>query len=173
MLTRTGPSAFLVKSIENVTPGRALDVAMGRGRNALHLAKIGWDVTGFDISAEGLAVARAAARCAGVKLRTVLQGWEDFDFGTGKWDLIVMIYAWVPINDFSLMKRIVAGMCPSGLLVFEHHLGASSVPGSPMPNQLPWLFGNDLRILRCDAVEHNSDLRSQRPSRVAHLLAQR
>jgi SAM-dependent methyltransferase len=173
MLLRTGPSAFLAESIEDAKPGRALDVAMGQGRNALHLAKTGWEVTGFDISSEGLAAARAAGRRAGVKIKTVLQGWEDFDFGTEKWDLIVMIYAWVPIDDPSLVKRIVAGMCPSGLLVFEHHLGASSVPGSPKPNQLLWLFGNDLRILRYDAIGHESDLPSQSGARVARLLARR
>ena len=30
-------------------PGTALDVGMGQGRNALFLARQGWDVTGFDV----------------------------------------------------------------------------------------------------------------------------
>jgi SAM-dependent methyltransferase len=60
------PNAFLVESTKDVKPGRALDVAMGQGRNALYLAKAGWEVTGFDISSKGLAAARAAAERAGV-----------------------------------------------------------------------------------------------------------
>jgi SAM-dependent methyltransferase len=173
MHVRTEPSAFLVESIAGVKPGRALDVAMGRGRNALYLAKAGWRVTGFDISLDGLIAARATAQHAGVKIDTVLQGWKEFEFGAEKWDLIVMIYAWVPINEPSLRERIIAGMCPSGLLVFEHHLGASSIPGSPKANQLPVLFGKELRILRHDAVEHQDGSRDSSFVRVARLLAQK
>src|SRR5262249_31981690 len=45
-----GPNAFMVRTISGRKPGRALDVAMGQGRNALWLASQGWAVTGFDIS---------------------------------------------------------------------------------------------------------------------------
>ena len=34
---------------------------MGQGRNAVWLALQGWDVTGYDIAAEGLKIAREAA----------------------------------------------------------------------------------------------------------------
>lgn len=46
----TAPSQLLVEAIRGVRPGRALDVGMGMGRNALHLGRAGWDVTGFDVS---------------------------------------------------------------------------------------------------------------------------
>ena len=44
----TEPNAFLVRMIEGREPGRALDVGMGQGRNAIWLAREGWKVTGFD-----------------------------------------------------------------------------------------------------------------------------
>src|SRR4051794_25535442 len=50
----TRPNAFMVRTITGLTPGRALDVAMGQGRNALWLAAQGWNVTGFDISPAGI-----------------------------------------------------------------------------------------------------------------------
>ena len=50
---------------------RALDVGMGQGRNALALARLGWEVTGFDVSAVGLAQARAAATAQGVTINAV------------------------------------------------------------------------------------------------------
>jgi SAM-dependent methyltransferase len=170
---RTEPNAFLVECTRDVKPGRALDVAMGQGRNALYLAKTGWEVTGFDISSKGLATARAAAERAGVKIQTVLQGWQDFDFGTEKWDLIVMSYAWVPINDPAFVKRLLAGLRPAGLLVFEHYLVDDSFvpPGGPKPNELLRLFGNDLRILRYEDIETVSDWLNQSKARVARLLA--
>lgn len=170
---RTEPNAFLVESTKDVKPGRALDVPMGQGRNAIYLAKTGWEVTGFDISSKGLAAARAAAELAGVKIQTVLQGWQDFDFGTEKWDLIVMSYAWVPIDDPAFVKRLLAGLRPAGLLVFEHYLTNKSgvVPGGPKPNELFRSFGNDLRILRYEDIETVSDWQNQSTARVARLLA--
>ena len=40
------PCAFLARAVENVAPGKALDVAMGQGCNSLLLARKGWQVTG-------------------------------------------------------------------------------------------------------------------------------
>jgi 2-polyprenyl-3-methyl-5-hydroxy-6-metoxy-1,4-benzoquinol methylase len=37
---------------------KKLDMGMGQGRKSVFLAMKGWEVTGFDISDEGLAVAR-------------------------------------------------------------------------------------------------------------------
>ena len=39
---------FLLKEVENLTPGTALDVGCGPGVIALKLAEIGWVVTGID-----------------------------------------------------------------------------------------------------------------------------
>ena len=44
------PNAFLVRMISGRKPGRALDVAMGQGRNSIWLASQGWSVMGFDVS---------------------------------------------------------------------------------------------------------------------------
>ena len=43
---------------------------MGQGRNSVFLARKGWNVTGFDVSDEGLAIACANAGKAGVKTST-------------------------------------------------------------------------------------------------------
>ena len=42
------PNALLAQAIEGLPPGKALDVGVGEGRNAICLAKRGWDVTGID-----------------------------------------------------------------------------------------------------------------------------
>ena len=76
----TEPNAFLVEMVRDLKPGRVLDVAMGQGRNPICLAKIGWDVTGFDASSEGLAIAQKGAGQAGVELTMANQGWADFGF---------------------------------------------------------------------------------------------
>ena len=68
----TDPNAWLVSMIEGRKPGRALDIGMGQGRNSVFLAMKGWDVTGFDLSDEGIATARRNAERAGVKINTIV-----------------------------------------------------------------------------------------------------
>ena len=52
------PNHFLIRMMTGRKTGRALDVAMGQGRNAIWLAEHGWSVTGFDISPVAVAQAR-------------------------------------------------------------------------------------------------------------------
>jgi SAM-dependent methyltransferase len=59
------PNAFLTQIAERRTPGTALDVGMGQGRNAIWLARQGWDVTGFDPAAQALAIAQRTAQSFG------------------------------------------------------------------------------------------------------------
>jgi SAM-dependent methyltransferase len=52
------PNRWVVDELSGATPGRALDLACGEGRNALWLAAQGWDVTAVDFSAMALEKAR-------------------------------------------------------------------------------------------------------------------
>ena len=49
------PSRLLVEAIKGRTPGRAIDLGMGEGRNTVFLGQQGWEVTGVDISDVGVA----------------------------------------------------------------------------------------------------------------------
>jgi cyclopropane fatty-acyl-phospholipid synthase-like methyltransferase len=57
-------------------PGRVLDIAMGSGRNAVYLAKMGFDVFGVDISAENIENAQALANRFGVSINTKSATWK-------------------------------------------------------------------------------------------------
>ncbi len=113
------PSSVLLEAIEGAKPGRALDVATGQGRNALFLAQRGWAVTGFDISNEGLNVARANAKKAGVTLTTQRSSIEEFSYGEAQWDLIALIYVPSSAHEGSAMTRLARALKPGGLLVIE------------------------------------------------------
>jgi SAM-dependent methyltransferase len=171
----TEPNAFLVEMTKGMKPGRALDVAMGQGRNSIYLAKEGWDVTGFDVSNEGLALARKAAERAGVKVDIVHQGWEEFDFGKEKWDLIVLTYAWVPIGDPAFIERLCSSLRPSGSIIFEDAVGdvPAGIPAAVRPNEALRVFLNDLRILRYEDVEAVSDWSNRKKTQIARLLARK
>ena len=70
---RPSHNQFLAERIQGRKPGKALDIGLGEGRNALFLAAQGCEVTGFDISDVGVALAREAAQQRGLKLEAVVE----------------------------------------------------------------------------------------------------
>lgn len=114
------PNAWLVKVAGDLKPGRALDVAMGQGRNAVWLASQGWDVTGYDIAGEGLKIAREAAAAQKTKVNTVLASTADFDFGRDQWDLVAIIYAGGREGE---LLRAAQGLKRGGVVVLEGFFG--------------------------------------------------
>jgi SAM-dependent methyltransferase len=168
-----GPNALLVETVRDLKPGRALDIDMGQGRNAVFLASKGWDVTGFDYSVEGIAAARRAAAKAGVSVHALVRRHEDFDFGRAQWDLVLMSYTWVPLQPYA--QRIIDALKPGGLLVFEHMMDESGSESAaawlPKPNQLLEAF-RSLRILRYEDTWASADW-SWRPERIARLVARK
>ena len=116
----TKPNALLMSIVEGRTPGRALDVGMGQGRNSVFLAMRGWDTTGFDVSDKGLAVAVQGAEAAGVKVNAVLDSIEKFDYGRDRWDLIAIMYEPAPVTEPDYVRRLGNALRPGGLVVIEH-----------------------------------------------------
>ena len=169
------PSTVLVEAIEGVKPGRALDVAMGQGRNALFLAQRGWAVTGFDISNEGLNVARANAKKAGVPLTAQRSSIEDFSYGEGQWDLIALIYVPKGAHEGAAMTRLARALKPGGLLVIESFASdrqsASRRPVDIDPAELKKSLV-DFDILRFDDREAVSEWDPQ-PTRLCRVIARK
>jgi SAM-dependent methyltransferase len=69
--------------------GRALDIAGGAGRNAIWLARQGFDVTIADVSSVGLALARERAAAANVKIQTLEIDVEQQPLPAGPFDLVL------------------------------------------------------------------------------------
>jgi SAM-dependent methyltransferase len=112
-------NSFLAASIKDRKPGKAVDVGMGQGRNAIYLAKMGWDVTGYDIADEALNYAKTEAAKQNVKLTVVQQGSEEFNFGNEQWDLISFIYEGCMEDVPGLAERMKKGLKKNGIIVFE------------------------------------------------------
>ena len=112
------PNRLLTTTVESVSPGKALVVAMGQGRNALFLAREGWEVTGVDLADKAIAYAEAEAKKQGVEINTVIGSFETFDYGTEQWDLVTWLYGGcLGVEDIaSTLKRALK---PGGLFVFE------------------------------------------------------
>jgi 2-polyprenyl-3-methyl-5-hydroxy-6-metoxy-1,4-benzoquinol methylase len=72
------PDPTLIKEIEGMGPGRALDLGSGDGRNAVWLASHGWQVTALDFSLVALKRGRTLATARGVDV-----DWELADLLDG------------------------------------------------------------------------------------------
>ena len=142
---------------------------MGQGRNSIYLARQGWTVTGYDISAAGLARARTDAQKAGVRIDAVEATHENFDFGKERWDLIVMSYSLVNMQDTALLTRIKQSLRPGGIVVLEQANAGGE--GKGPANALIRSF-EDLRILRYEDVVDVAEW-SRKPQRLGRIVAQK
>jgi SAM-dependent methyltransferase len=73
-----------------------LCLAEGQGRNAVHLAKLGYDVTALDYSAVGLERAAELATKSGVNLTLLHADLSTYVFDSEAWDGIVSIFGHLP-----------------------------------------------------------------------------
>jgi SAM-dependent methyltransferase len=169
------PNAFLMECVHNRTPGKALDVGMGSGRNALYLAAHGWDVTGFDIAEVGVSQARRRAKKLGIKLNAMIHSDTDFDFGTEQWDLIVLTYQ--PFRD--LLAKIKPSLKKGGVVVIENFHRETmrdrllDEDATYRDNELLEIF-SDFRILRYEDVAAKPDWGIEFPTnRLVRLEAQK
>jgi tellurite methyltransferase len=109
------PAPFLVKHVDKLPKGRALDIAMGEGRHAVYLAKKGFQVDGVDISDVGIRKAQKLAAENGVKIKAVNADLNKYKIQPNTYSAILNFY----YLQRSLFPQIVAGLKKGGVLVFE------------------------------------------------------
>ncbi|MGQ9572878.1 MAG: class I SAM-dependent methyltransferase [Dehalococcoidia bacterium] len=112
------PAALLVEN-QSLLPkgGKALDIAMGTGRNALYLASLGFRVTGIDVSAVAVEKCRQKAERLGLAIETLAADLEHYSLPTAEYDLILNFY----YLQRTLAPKMVAALKPGGVLVFESY----------------------------------------------------
>jgi SAM-dependent methyltransferase len=155
-----GPNRFLVEEIEGITPGRALDLACGEGRNAFWLAQQGWQVTATDYSP--VAIEKAKERQTELGL--------DMDFHVadatappgGPFDLIAIFYLHLPREENrKVLEHALAALAPGGTLLYVGHDERNIEEGIGGPQEPSILYGPeeiksllaDLKIERAETVE--------------------
>jgi 2-polyprenyl-3-methyl-5-hydroxy-6-metoxy-1,4-benzoquinol methylase len=119
----TEPNDFLASSAHHVVSGgKVLCLAEGEGRNAVWLARQGYDVTGVDGSSVGLEKAQALAREHGVNITTITADLADFDMGDQQWDAIVSIWCHLPpALRQDVHRRVMQALKPGGTLILESY----------------------------------------------------
>jgi SAM-dependent methyltransferase len=91
-------------------PGRLLDIGCGAGRNAVPLARLGWDVLASDLSEPMLVAAaeRADAVGHGSRLHLVRAPMEDLPVATSSIDFVVAHGIWNLAPSDAIFRRAVA-----------------------------------------------------------------
>ena len=69
------PNDFLRATCQHMAPGEVLSLCEGEGRNAVYLARLGFQVTAVDFSEVGLTKARALAEKHGVAITCISPTW--------------------------------------------------------------------------------------------------
>jgi tellurite methyltransferase len=131
------PSTFLRQILETDSwqfpPGRALDIAAGKGRNAIYLAERGFKVVAVDISKVALDMARLHAQQKRVEIDFQQFDLEESAFPEGEYDLILNIN----YLQRSLIPKIKTALKRGGHVIFETYLIDQQAFGHPKnPNYL-------------------------------------
>jgi SAM-dependent methyltransferase len=111
----TQPLPFLVEQLERLPRGRALDLAMGLGRNAVYLARQGWTVDGVDRSPEAVQKAMALAGSLGVHINGIVADLGTYEIRSGSYDLICCFY----FLERRLFPAIRQGLRPGGAVLYQ------------------------------------------------------
>lgn len=154
------PNAFVAAECADLPPGRAVDLAAGEGRNALWLARQGWQVTAVDFSQTGLDKGRAVAGNLPVDwVRADVLTWTGADY-----DLALLAYLQLTAAERrAAVRRAFAALRPGGtfLLVAHDTSNLTDGTGGPQdpevlmtaPDILDDLAGQSFEVVRAERVE--------------------
>lgn len=160
---------LVVETAERLTPGDALDLACGTGRNALWLAERGWRVKAVDGSAAAIESLQAEAQRRDLPVETEI---ADLTAGyaivEATWDLVLIAY-YLQRDLFEPARR---GVRPGGTTIAIVHItreGEEPTESRLRPGELEGYFAGWEITHRYEGKPN--DPAHQRP--VAEIVARR
>ena len=163
------PNALLVEFAEALSPGRALDIGGGEGRNAIWLARQGWRVTALDVSEVALERATQRAAKEGVELECVVGDWREYEAPPSSLDLAVISFMHPrPAERATMFESVRQALVPGGHLftvgvdVVEH---GRRGPGDEDRLYTPRRLRNALEafeLVRCESVTYEAESKKKR-----------
>ncbi|MDF7826585.1 class I SAM-dependent methyltransferase [Pontiellaceae bacterium B12227] len=181
----TEPNDFLKAKTHELKPGSVLCLADGEGRNGVHLAKLGFDVTAVDVSAVGLEKAKKLAAESGVEITTIQADLNDFVIEPDRWDNIISIFCHLPEP---LRKKVhtasAEGLTSGGTFLLEGYtikqlempgIGGPPVPELMMSSEMLKQDFQTLEIIQALEAERdvNEGSKHSGPSAVVQLFARK
>ncbi|HSB39718.1 MAG TPA: class I SAM-dependent methyltransferase [Gaiellaceae bacterium] len=114
---------FLVEQLELREGARVLDLACGRGRVAIPLAERGVCVTGLDLSARSLELARLQAEDAGIELELIRRDMRELD-AVETYDVVLNLfssfgYFHEQADDELVVAAVARALVPGGAFFLD------------------------------------------------------
>jgi len=144
------PHPYLVRELDDLEPGTALDAGCGAGAEALWLAAHGWQVTGADIAHDALVHAAERAAASGVADRV---RWVQVDLTTWEpdvsYDLVTTSYAHPAMPQLAFYDRVASWVAAGGTLLIVGHLHHGPGHGADEPPAAASVLAADI-VARLD-----------------------
>jgi len=166
------PAFFLKKQIHRLPRGKALDVAMGTGRNSIFLAKHGYAVDGVDFSEVAIEKVNSFAQKDSLPIHLERADLTHYQIAEKNYDLIINFY----FLERALFPMMEKGLKKNGMLLFETYTVEQARYGRPRnpdyllrPNELLKSFHNLNIIYYHERLEQEGD----ETKAIASMLAQK
>lgn len=168
MVWSAGPNQFVEAEVSGLSPGRALDLAAGEGRNAIWLAERGWEVTAVDFSLVGLDKGRQVLarhpRGRDLHVDWVQADVLDYDAGPVGYDLVLVAYLQLPADEMHVACRgAFAALSVGGTFLLVAHDSTNLTDGTGGPRDPELLYtaedvlaaldGERFEVVRAERVE--------------------
>ena len=165
------PSPFIVEWIERIGRERgrdwcALDVAIGRGRHALPLARAGFRTFGVDVNLEAVRDAVAHGRGEDLHVRGWCADLTQYPLPRGRFDLVIVSR----YLQRDLFPDLQAALAPGGVVIYETFTTHQRALGRPPASAEHLLEPGELRR-RFDGFELLFYEEVLAPDAVARLVA--
>jgi SAM-dependent methyltransferase len=118
-----GPNIFLKEWLKKFEPVSILMPADGKGRNGVFAAQLGWNVTSFDLSAEGKSRVQELAKEKHVTINCIVGDLEQLKFETASFDAIGLIYAHFAADKKSIFHQKLNDCLKPGCLIILEAFG--------------------------------------------------
>ena len=114
------PNYYLKEQLKKLNPGNILFPAEGEGRNAVYAAKLGWEVSAFDLSTEGRKKALNLADKNGVTIEYQIGELPELNYSKEQFDVIALIFAHFNADIRSEYHKLLNNyLRKGGLLIIE------------------------------------------------------
>ena len=156
---------FVAAEVASLSPGRALDLAAGEGRNAVWLAGRGWSVCAVDFSSIAIEKGKqlAAERNVSSKIDFQVADLRNYEPDMGVFDLVTLIYLQIPQAELApIIARAAGAVALNGTFLLVAHDSSNLAHGYGGPLDADLLYtteqvlaalGGQLDIEKACAVE--------------------